>query len=136
MRKRKHTILCLDDEKSILISLRSQLIRNFGTQFRYEFAESGEEALELVDEVCEYGSEILVIVSDWQMPEMKGDEFLIRVHQKHPNIIKIMLTGQVRISAIERAKSEANLFLCLDKPWKENEFIEAIQNGIKLRLAS
>ena len=38
------------------------------------------------------------------MPGIKGDEFLIRVHQKYPKIVKVMLTGQADEVAIERVK--------------------------------
>ena len=42
----------------------------------------------------------IIIVSDWLMPGMKGDEFLIQVHQKFPHIVKVLLTGQADSEAI------------------------------------
>jgi DNA-binding NtrC family response regulator len=44
-------ILCVDDEESILDSLKEQLKRSFGRQFLYETANSAEEALEVIDEL-------------------------------------------------------------------------------------
>lgn len=126
----KKSILCLDDEPTILTSLKGQLKRNFGSEYAYEFAESPDEALELIEELVEEGTEILLIVSDWLMPEMKGDEFLIEVHKKFPGIVKVMLTGQADGEAVKRAEKEANLFKCLAKPWKEEELVETIQTGI------
>jgi response regulator RpfG family c-di-GMP phosphodiesterase len=64
------------------------------------------------------------------MPGMKGDEFLIHVHQQFPNIIKVMLTGQADEVAIERAKEQANLHCCLFKPWSEEELVEALKSGL------
>ena len=128
----KKSILCLDDEQTILTSLKGQLKRNFGSEYAYEFAESPDEALELIQELVDEGVEILLIVSDWLMPEMKGDEFLIEVHKKFPGIVKIMLTGQADGDAVKRAEEEANLFRCLSKPWNEAELIETIQSGISL----
>jgi response regulator RpfG family c-di-GMP phosphodiesterase len=64
------------------------------------------------------------------MPGMKGDEFLIHVHQQFPNIITIMLTGQADESAIKRAKEQANLHSCLFKPWSEEELVETIKSGL------
>lgn len=128
----KKSILCLDDEQTILTSLKGQLKRNFGSEYAYEFAESPDEALELIQELVDDGVEILLIVSDWLMPEMKGDEFLIEVHKKFPGIVKIMLTGQADGEAVKRAEQEANLFKCLSKPWNETELIETIQSGISL----
>ena len=61
---------------------------------------------------------------------MKGDEFLIEVHKKFPEITTIMLTGQADDDAIERAKKEANLFHCLRKPWTEEELTRIIRAAL------
>ena len=127
----KPVILCVDDEQIILQSLRTQLIEAFGNAYSYEVAEDAPEALELIDELKEEGGNIILIVSDWLMPGMKGDEFLIKVHQQFPTVIKVLLTGQADESAIKRAKEEANLHCCLSKPWSDTELIETIKSGLK-----
>lgn len=126
IRVRKHGILCVDDEKIILQSLRKQLSRNFGDRYRYEIAESPEEALEVIEDLVADSIEVLVIVSDWLMPNMRGDEFLILVHDKFPNITKIMLTGQADKGAIDRAKQYANLYCCIPKPWDEAYLVSTV----------
>lgn len=127
----KPVILCVDDEKIVLQSLKAQLKSAFGDAYFYEVAEDGNEALELIKELKEEGLRIILLVSDWLMPGMKGDELLIRVHQEFPNIIKIMLTGQANEEAIARAKEEANIHSCLYKPWAEEELIQTIQSALK-----
>ncbi len=126
----KPVILCVDDEKIVLQSLKTQLKSAFGDAYIYEIAEDANEALELIEELKEEEAKILLIVSDWLMPGMKGDELLIRVHQEFPNIIKIMLTGQADEEAIARAKQDANIHSCLYKPWAEEELIETIQSAL------
>lgn len=126
-------ILCVDDEAVILESLQEQISRHFGQQFLYEAAESAEEALELLEEFHQEGTRIVLIVSDWLMPGMRGDEFLVRVHQQFDSITTMMLTGQADDQAIERAKQEANLFCCLAKPWREQELIEIITTALQSR---
>lgn len=128
----KKTIICVDDEPTILTSLKGQLKRNFGSDYGYEFAESAYEAMELIDELVEDGTKIILIVSDWLMPEMKGDDFLIEVHKKYPGIVKIMLTGQADKEAVERAAKEANLLACIQKPWDEEQFVTVVRDGIKM----
>lgn len=123
-------IICVDDEVTILDSLKKQLKRKFGDRFIYEVAESAAEAWELIEELNEDGIEVIVIVSDWLMPGTKGDEFLISIHQKFPEVIKVMLTGQVDNMAIKRAKKEANLHACLYKPWTEEELTKIITTAI------
>ena len=124
-------IICVDDEVTILDSLKKQLKRQFRDRFIYEVAESAEEAWEIISELKEDNIEIIAIVSDWLMPGIKGDEFLISIHQRFPEIVKIMLTGQASEMAIEKAKKEANLHACLYKPWTEEELIKIIDSAIK-----
>ena len=126
----KPVILCVDDERVILHSLKTQLRAAFGDAYSYEVAEDPDEALEVINELTQEGVKITLIVSDWLMPGMKGDEFLIRVHQQFPDIIKVMLTGQADESAINRAKAEANLHTCLFKPWSEAELVEIIKSSL------
>jgi CheY-like chemotaxis protein len=76
---KKKAIICVDDEIIILESLREQLEKHFGDQYIYETAESGEDALEIIDELEDEDIEIAIIVSDWLMPGMKGDKFLLQV---------------------------------------------------------
>lgn len=123
-------ILCVDDEQVVLKSLESQLIREFGTRYQIELAESGAEALELLDELNTEGYKTLVIISDWLMPEMKGDEFLIKAHEKFPHVLTLMLTGQADRQAIERARNEANLYKLITKPWSAADLIDAITSGL------
>ena len=128
----KPTILCVDDEKVVLKSLKTQLKSAFGNAYVYEMAESPADALELIDELNDDEISLILIVSDWLMLGMKGDEFLVRVHQKFPNIVKIMLTGQADEAAVNRAFDEANLHRYLQKPWSESELIETIKTALSL----
>lgn len=123
-------ILCVDDELVILKSLEIELQAAFGDNYLYEFAESADEALEIIDELEEDEVQILIIVSDWLMPGMKGDEFLIEVHKKNPKIVKLMLTGQAEKEAVERAIKYANLYRYIPKPWNNQELIEIIRSAL------
>ncbi len=124
-------ILCVDDDEVVLESIKEQLKRKFGSKYLYEVADSAEEGWEVIEELSQENLRIVIVVSDWLMPEMKGDEFLIKVHQKFPNVTNIMLTGQADESAIERAKKDANLFCCLSKPWSEAELTDVLTSALK-----
>ena len=102
-------ILCVDDEVVILDSLKEQLKRKFGDRFIYEVAESADEAWEVIEELQQDEIQVIAIVSDWLMPGIKGDEFLIQIHQRFPKLITVMLTGQADEEAIERAGSQTLL---------------------------
>ena len=130
MAKTKNTILCVDDEKIVLDSLKTQLRNIFGDTYNYEIAQNGTEALEVVEELHEDELDVIVVISDYVMPGMYGDEFLIKLHAKHPNIRKIMLTGQADDNAVKRARDNANLLFCLRKPWAEAELAKIIKLGL------
>jgi CheY-like chemotaxis protein len=123
-------ILCVDDEPIVLKSLRDQISRNFGHKYACEIASSVDEAWEVIEELYGEGVKVLLIVSDWLMPGVKGDEFLIEVHQKFPDIVTVLLTGQADEAAITRTRSEANLYACLSKPWSEQELLSTIEASL------
>jgi CheY-like chemotaxis protein len=114
----------------VLDSLRTQLAAAFGDAYIYEGAEDAEEALDVISELYDEESHVIVIISDWLMPGIKGDELLIRIHKEYPSVIKIMLSGQVDEVAIDRAKKQANLHCCLSKPWLESDLLETIKSGL------
>ncbi len=123
-------ILCVDDESVVLKALKEQLQRLFGRRYIYEMAQSAEEAWMVIDELEEEEIKILIIVSDWLMPNVKGDEFLAQVYQRFPEVITVMLTGQADEAAIERARQEANLYACLHKPWTEEDLKRTINAAL------
>ncbi len=126
----KKAILCIDDERIVLESLRGQLRKHFGNGYQYEFAESAEEGYEIIEELVTEGTQILIIVSDWLMPDVKGDDFLIAVHQRFPQIVKVLLSGQAAENAIKNAQENANLYRFLHKPWEEDELVETIKSSL------
>ena len=127
----KGVLLCVDDEPIVLTALRDQLRRAYGSEYVIDVAESAEEALELLDELAGEGHRLLVIVSDWLMPGMKGDEFLVQAHRRFPTVVKIMLSGQAEQAAVDRARREAGLHEFLAKPWNAQELVKAIDQGLR-----
>ncbi|MCC3411640.1 MAG: response regulator [Microcoleus sp. PH2017_29_MFU_D_A] len=127
----KLAILCVDDEVVILNSVLRQIQEEFDDQYVYETAENAEEALEVLDELYEEGTQVVIIVSDWLMPGMKGDELLVEVQKRFPGTVKILLTGQADDAAIERAQKEADLHHLIPKPWTKQELINSIKSGIE-----
>lgn len=127
----KKVILILDDEPTILDAIKYQVSKTFGSEYEYELAESGEEGLEIIEELIEEGLDMLIAISDWLMPGMKGDDFLIKLHQRFPHCVKIMVTGQADQQSIDRAYKEANLHKVIYKPWVKEDLVEAIRSGVE-----
>ena len=127
--KRK-AIICIDDEIIILNSLREQLEKHFGEEYLYEVAESAEEALEIIDELEEDDTEIAIIVSDWLMPGMKGDKFLLQIDLKYPRVVKVLLTGQADQESVDNLQELADQFTLVPKPWNKEELLRIIKTGL------
>lgn len=123
-------ILCVDDEKIVLDSLQEQLRTTFGDRFEYEIAESVEEAWEVIEDLVNDGYEMVLVISDWLMPRVKGDTFLIDVHAKYPETVTIMLTGQADPDAVQNAMENANLYAYIRKPWREEDLVAYVNKAL------
>ena len=89
----KRHILFVDDEPMVLKGLQRAL-RKMRGDWEMTFASSSKEALDIL------GAEPYdVIVSDLRMPEMDGAQLLAEVKSKHPEVVRIILSGQVEQEA-------------------------------------
>lgn len=127
----KKIILCVDDEKIVLESLRSELEGELPQPYALEFAESGDEALEVIAELLEAGDELVLIVTDYIMPGFKGDEVLVKVYEESPNSRQIMLTGQASLEGITNAINNAKLYRYISKPWEKSDLLLTIREALK-----
>ncbi len=118
----KPVILCVDDEQLLVDALKQQLKLQFGNNYQIETAESGSEALEIIEELLEENIEIPLVISDQLMPGMKGDELLKQIHAIIPKTLKILLTGQADADAVGKAVNNANLYRYIAKPWEPTDF--------------
>jgi CheY-like chemotaxis protein len=128
MENKNKAIVCVDDETIILDCLIEQLSNMLGDGYIFETAESADEGQEVIDELHEEGIDVKLLISDWLMPEKKGDEFLIDIHKDYPDIKKIILTGHAEEKALDKAVQKANLQAVIHKPWSSDEFLEIIKN--------
>ncbi|MBR1443569.1 MAG: response regulator [Firmicutes bacterium] len=127
----RSTILCVDDEKVLLNILYEQLEEWFGENYQIERALSGEEALEIIDECIADGRKVSVVISDYIMPNMKGDELLAKIKDRDPRIKKIMLTGYAAIDGIINAINKAGLYRYISKPWDNKDLMLTLLEAIK-----
>ncbi|MCL1463959.1 response regulator [Argonema galeatum] len=127
----KPVIICVDDEYTILDSLKIELKRAIGDEYLIETAEGGEDALELLSELLKNEYEIALVISDYIMPDIKGDELLKRIHAILPKTIKIMLTGQADIEAVANTINNANLYRYIAKPWQSEDLRLTVKEAVR-----
>ncbi len=127
----REIILCVDDEEGVLLALRQQLGARFGHECEIALAQSGEEAIELVDELIEDGLQPAVVIADQIMPGMKGVDVLEALHARAPDTRKILLTGQAGLDAVVSAINRAGLNQYIPKPWDEANLRLAVENLLR-----
>ncbi|MGF1567862.1 MAG: EAL domain-containing protein [Nodosilinea sp.] len=125
------TIVCIDDEQFVLNSLRDQLLRGFAGKFMVEIAESGEEALALIEELLASGIDVPLVICDQIMPNFSGDQLLCEIHQRYPKIFKILLTGMASFDSVINTINHANLYRYISKPWDEADLNLAVREAIR-----
>jgi signal transduction histidine kinase/FixJ family two-component response regulator len=127
----KPIVICIDDEQIVLDSLIRELSESLENECDIETALGGVEALNLVDELIEDGSEIALVISDYIMPDIKGDEVLRYVHEKLPQALKIMLTGEATVEGIVNAINSAKLYRYISKPWHKVDLKLTVKEALK-----
>ena len=123
-------VLCVDDEETILNSLEMDLADTTGG-YQVELATNGMEALELVGQLLEEGHELAVVISDYIMPEMKGDELLIKLHNDYPAASTILLTGQSQIEGVKNSINDAALYRYMEKPWQKEDLALTLKSALQ-----
>jgi len=127
----KRAILCVDDEPIILLSLVQELKRTFSGDFEYEKAMDAEAALTAIKTLEADRVRVILIISDWLMPGIKGDEFLRIVHERYPAIRAIMITGNASPADISSFEKLDSLVAVFNKPWNRNQLAESIRSVIR-----
>lgn len=132
---KKPVIVCIDDEPDVLNSLKIELKKAIGDRCIIETAEGGEDALELLADLQADEYEIALVLSDYIMPDIKGDELLKRIHERSPDTLTIMLTGQADLEALSNAIKYAKLYRYIPKPWQNEDLkltvVEAVHSYLQ-----
>ncbi len=118
-------ILFVDDEKNVLDGLRRSL-RGRRKTWEMVFAEGGEAALREL----EAGS-FDAVVSDMRMPGIDGAEVLRIAKEKHPDMARIVLSGQCDQETALKTVPTAHQFL--SKPCEAEELQSVIERTCALR---
>jgi HD-like signal output (HDOD) protein len=118
-------ILFVDDEPNILSGLQ-RMLRTMRDEWQMFFANSGAEALDVLAE-----NPIDVVVSDMRMPGMDGAQLLMEIRERHPQVVRIILSGYSEKEMIVRSVHAAHQYLM--KPCDPEILRETISRACALR---
>ncbi len=117
-----YSVLVVDDEPNYLVVL-SELLVDEG--FEVFTASGGTEGLKIVEDV-----DLDLVITDMQMPDMNGLEFLQKIKQKQKDLPVIIMTAYAEIDkAVEAMRVGA--FNYLAKPFSNNELLINIQKAVQ-----
>lgn len=117
-------ILCVDDERNVLRALERIFLDD---DYEIVLAGSGDEGLKILEE----SGPFQVIISDYRMPAMSGVEFLRVVYERHPETVRIVLSGYADTGAIVAAINDGHIYKFIPKPWNDDELRVTIQNCLE-----
>ncbi|MCI0997053.1 response regulator [Pseudomonas sp. ICMP22404] len=118
----KPTVLLVDDEESILNSLR-RLLRS--QPYEILLADSGAKALEILKE-----RPVDLVMTDARMPNMDGATLLAQIRKLYPSTLRILLTGYADVDMMTKAINEGGLYRYLSKPWNDDELVQALRQAL------
>jgi DNA-binding NtrC family response regulator len=125
-------ILVVDDEAIILLSLRQELKLAFGHRFGYELAMNAQDALATIKRLEEQGTTTVLLISDWLMPGMRGDELLRIVHADYPSIKLALLSGHAEEAQMKALAEEVGLLAYLHKPYLRTQLVDIVRAAFAL----
>jgi putative nucleotidyltransferase with HDIG domain len=109
----QHTVLFVDDEINILKAVQ-RLLRHEPLELLC--ASRAQEALDLLSR-----HPAQVVITDQRMPEMSGVDLLSAVRERHPDVVRMMLTGYTEMTIAVDAINRGEIFRLITKPWNDEE---------------
>ena len=119
------TLLFVDDEPRVLQGLQRQL-RPMHNEWDMNFVDDGRKALEFMA-----ARPVDIVVTDMMMPGMDGSQLLAEVLKRHPQTVRIVLSGHAEREAVLRLVGPAHQYL--SKPCDADELRKAIARALSLR---
>jgi len=106
------SVLFVDDEPMVLEGLK-RMLRPFRKDWKSEFCGSAKEALSMLS-----AERFDVLVTDMRMPEMDGLELLQRVSESHPEMVRVVLSGQADEDVSLKTAGLAHQYLSKPCDWQ------------------
>ena len=117
-----HTVLFVDDEVNILKAI-SRLMRH--EPLNVLTASCSDEAFALLED-----HPTQVVVSDQRMPDMNGADLLAMVRERHPDVVRMMLTGYTEMDVAVDAINRGEIFRLITKPWDDQDLIATLRQAL------
>ena len=117
----KPVLITVDDDPQVLRAIERDLRDKYGSDFRILRADSGETALEALEQLKLRNEPVALLLADQRMPRMNGVEFLEKAIEIFPEAKRALLTAYADTEDAIRAINKAKIDHYLLKPWSPPE---------------
>lgn len=117
---KKINVLYVDDEANNLTSFKA----NFRDEFNVFTVASPEEGLTVLE-----NNEVHAIITDQYLKGTSGVDFLQSIIEKHPDPMRILLTGYAVIEDIIEAVNKTHIYAYINKPWDKDNLVSVVNNA-------
>jgi len=90
------------------------------------FALTAEDGLKIMKKNI-----IDVAIVDYNLPGLSGIEFLYLIKNEYPETVRIILTKYSNTDVMKEAINRVEVYMYIDKPWKEDELCSIIKQAVK-----
>ncbi len=119
------SVLFVDDEPNVIRALR-RILFNHRALWEGLFATSAVEALQILRT-----RQVDIIVSDLRMPQLGGIELLDQVRDRHPDVVRVILSGSTDRQVALSSSRSAHQFLL--KPCDSDQLLDTLQRALKVK---
>ena len=120
----KPRILVVDDEPDMLDFIERVTRR----RFEVTRCANGEDAMALLAD-----GEFDVLITDPKMPRMTGLELLQRLADRHPRMVRVLLSGYTDVPEVARAGASGHVHHYVLKPVDSRALLAGIDHAYRVR---
>jgi signal transduction histidine kinase len=120
--KAKHCLLVVDDEPDLVHSVQD-LLR---FDYRVLGATRAADGLKIMEK-----EQVHIVMTDQRMPEMTGVEFLKRLRQTYPDVVRLLVTAYADIKAVTDAINQGSVYRYIAKPFEPHELQAVLKQAVE-----
>jgi CheY-like chemotaxis protein len=125
-------IIIVDDVKAIANSIRRELMLAGGKNEIVFKVEDYQDPVDSFDPIVKNPPDLLIC--DIKMPYMSGDQLIVEIKKKLPDLPVLVITGFATKEAILNIMNADEKTIVLSKPWGDNKLIESVGKLLHIEL--
>lgn len=122
-----YSLIVVDDDPFIIQMLGFQLKKLVQIpDITFEYFTNPEEAFEGMENMLKNNINPVMLITDYQMPEMSGAELIRKSKALHPELSCVLLTGYANAIQVDDLVNDEMLDGFISKPWSEEDLTSTI----------